>query len=84
MGPAVIRESFECPDIDAAQTQKGYPLTYIYITDKDEWDVIGDQPIQRQTDFSTANFLLNILIWYAIIEGTILVFVFLRHYIDGE
>lgn len=73
-----------CPDIDVPQTQKGYPLTFIYITDDTEGVILGNQTTKQATDYSVANFVLNVFIWYAMLAGTIYFVILLRRYIDGD
>ena len=83
-GPALASGNRGCPDIDVPQTQKGYPLTFIYITDDTEDVILGNQATKQTTDYSVANFVLNVFIWYAIIAGTIYFTILLKQYIDGD
>lgn len=83
-GPASASGSRGCPDIDVPQTQKGYPLTFIYIADDTEGVILGNQATKQATDYSVANFVLNIFIWYAMLAGTIYFVILLRRYIDGD
>lgn len=83
-GPALASGSRGCPDIDVPQTQKGYPITFIYITDDTEGVILGNQATKQTTDYSVANFVLNAFIWYAIVAGTIYFAILLKQYIDGD